>query len=134
MTVLKNLADTCEFGALKEWLIRDRIVFGIQDSSVREQLLRDAKLTLETATEKVRSAELTQVQLKQIEADKTTNESISAINTEKPPEPPSKFPMIDCKFCGKEQEPLPSIWFKVPEVWSCKPFCKKVQNKGNKTN
>ena len=103
MNVLKNLADTCEFGALKESLIRDRIVFGIQDSSVRERLLRDAKLTLETATEKVRSAELTQIQLKQMEADKTTDESISAINTEKPPEkPPSnKFPMIDCKFCGR---------------------------------
>ena len=27
VTVLKNLADTCEFGALKESLIRDRIVF-----------------------------------------------------------------------------------------------------------
>ena len=68
VTVLKNLADTCEFGALKESLIRDRIVFGIQDSSVRERLPRDAKLTLETATEKVRSAELTQIQLRQIEA------------------------------------------------------------------
>lgn len=51
VTVLKNLADTCEFEALKESLIRDRIVFGIQDSSVRERLLRDAKLTLETASQ-----------------------------------------------------------------------------------
>ena len=102
MTVLKNLANTCEFGALKESLIHDRIVFGIQDSSVREQLLRDAKLTLETAIEKVRSAELTQIQLKQMKADKATDESVSAINTDKPPEKlPSKFPMIDCKFYGK---------------------------------
>ena len=86
VTVLKNLANTCEFGALKESLIRDRIVFGIQDSSVRERLLRDVKLTLETAIEKVRSSEFTQIQLKQIKADKTTDESISAITTEKPPE------------------------------------------------
>ena len=102
VTVLKNLANTCEFGALKESLIRNRIVFGIQDSSVRERLLRDAKLTLETAIEKVRSSELTQIQLKQIKADKTTDESISAITTEKLPEKlPSKFPMIDCNFCGR---------------------------------
>jgi len=36
VTTLKNLVNTCEFGALEESLIRDRIVFGIQDSSVRE--------------------------------------------------------------------------------------------------
>ena len=102
VTVLKNLADTCEFGTLKELLIHDGIVFGIRDSSVRERLLRDAKLTLESATEKVRSAELTQIQLKQMAADKTTDESISAINTGKPSEKqPSKLPMIDCKFCGR---------------------------------
>ena len=104
VTVLKNLANTCEFGALKESLliIRDRIVFSLQDSSVRERLLRDAKLTLQTAIEKVRSSELTQIQLKQIKADKTTDESISAITTEKPPEKlRSKFPMIDCNFCGR---------------------------------
>ena len=99
---LKNLASTCEFRVLKESLIRDRIVFGIQDSSVRERLLRDAKLTLETVIGKVRSSELTEIQLKQIKADKTTDESISAINTEEPPEKlSSKFAMIDCKFYGR---------------------------------
>ena len=46
VTALKILASTCEFGALKESLIRTRIVFGIQDSSVRERLLRDTKLTV----------------------------------------------------------------------------------------
>ena len=57
---------------------------------------------METAIEKVRSSELTQIQLKQIKTDKTTNESISAINTEKTPEKlPSEFLMIDCKFCGR---------------------------------
>ena len=70
ITVLKTLSDTCEFGALQESLIRDRIVFGIQDSSVRERLLRDPQLTLQTATEWLRSAEPTQAQLKQIKQTK----------------------------------------------------------------
>ena len=134
MTVLKNLADTCEFGALKESLIRDRIVFGIQDSSVRERLLRDAKLTMETATEKVRSAELTQIQLKQMEADKTTDESISAVNTEKPPEkPPSKFPMIDCKFCGRRhprnKNLCPAYGSKCQKCGLANHFAKKCRTK-----
>ena len=79
---LKSLADTCEFETLKESLIRDRIVFGIQDSTAREKLLRDAELTLKTATEKVRAAELTQVQLKKIKAGKRIDESIHAIKAE----------------------------------------------------
>ena len=86
MTALKNLASTCEFGAFKELLIRDRIVFGIQDSSVREGLLGDAKLTLGTAIEKVRLSVLTQIQLEQNKAEKSTDESISAIDAERPPE------------------------------------------------
>ena len=50
---------------------------GIQDNSVRERLLRDPDLTLQTAIEKVRSAELTNAQLKQIKADhKIAEESI----------------------------------------------------------
>ena len=57
------MSNTCEFGDLKESLNRDRVVFGIQDNSVRERLLRDPNLTLQTAIEKVGSAELTNAQL-----------------------------------------------------------------------
>ena len=55
-------------------------MFGIQDNSVRERLLRDHELTLQTAIEKVRSAKLTNAQLKQIKVDqKITEEVIHAI-------------------------------------------------------
>jgi hypothetical protein len=77
VTVLKTLSDTCEFGNLKESLIRDRLVFGILDNSVRERLLRDPELTLQTAIElRVRSAELTNAQLKQIKADQKITEEL----------------------------------------------------------
>ena len=134
VTVLKTFANSCEFGALKESVIRDRIVFGIQDSSVRERLLRDAKLTLETAIEKVRSVELTQIQLKQMKADKATDESVSAINTEKPPEKlPSKFPMIDYKFCGKRhprnKNLCPAYGSKCQKCGLANHFAKKCRTK-----
>jgi len=131
---LKNLANTSEFGALKESLIRDWIVFGIQNTSVREKLLRDAKLTLETAIEKVASSELTQIQLKQIKADKTTDESISSINTEKPPAKlPSKFSMIDCKFCGgrhpRNKYLCPAFGSKCQKCGLSNHFAKKCRTK-----
>ena len=103
------MSDTCEFGGLKESLIRDRVVFGIQDSSVRERLLRDPQLTLQTMTEKVRSAEPTQAQLKQIQADQKItdgNESVHNIKSrsgkswQKNQKPPNKVPTINCKLCG----------------------------------
>ena len=137
MTVLKYLANTCEFRALKKSLIRDRIVFGIQDSSVRERLLRDANLNLETAIKKVRSAELTQIQLKQMKADKATDQSVSAINTEKPPEKlPRKFTMIDCKFCGRRhprnKKLCPAYGSKCQTCGLANHFAKKCRTKETK--
>ena len=71
------MSNTCEFGNLEESLIRDRVVFGIQDNSVGERLLRDPDLSLQAAIEK---AELTNAQLKQIIAGhKIAEESIHAV-------------------------------------------------------
>ena len=41
------LADTCEFGSLKDGLIRDHLVCGIEDDSLRKKLLQEPKLTLD---------------------------------------------------------------------------------------
>ena len=49
ITSLYSLAADCEFGELKEQLIRDRIVVGIRDSSLSIKLQMDPNLTLENA-------------------------------------------------------------------------------------
>ena len=59
-TVLRNMADSCEFKDLKDSLIRDRIVFGIADNNVRERLVRVPDLTLNKALEIARAAGATQ--------------------------------------------------------------------------
>ena len=46
---LKNIAINCEFGAIKDDLIRDRIVCGTISEQVKERLLREDKLTLDKA-------------------------------------------------------------------------------------
>ena len=46
MTALRALAETCDFGALKDQLIRDRIVCGVRDNAVRRKLLQESKLPL----------------------------------------------------------------------------------------
>ncbi len=38
---LHTLSKTCDFGDLRDSLVRDRIVCGIPDNGLRERLLRD---------------------------------------------------------------------------------------------
>ena len=62
ITSLYSLATDCEFGELKEQLIRDRIIVGIRDISLSEKLQIDADLTLEKAKRLVRQREAVQGQ------------------------------------------------------------------------
>jgi len=57
ITSLYNLSADCEFGELKEQLIRDRIVVGIRDCSLSAKLQMDSELTLEKAKRVVRRQE-----------------------------------------------------------------------------
>ena len=54
---LYNLARYCNFGALKDELIRDRIVVGIDNRELSEKMQLDPKLTLEKATNLARQRE-----------------------------------------------------------------------------
>ena len=57
ITALYTLANRCNYGALHDEMVRDRIVVGISNSSLSEKLQMDADLTLTTAVAKVRQAE-----------------------------------------------------------------------------
>ena len=59
---------TCEFGTLIDGCIRDRIVGGIIDDSMRNRLLQKADLTLEKAIDMCRSSEMTAAQMKTLTA------------------------------------------------------------------
>ncbi|XP_072152554.1 uncharacterized protein [Bemisia tabaci] len=46
---LKRLISTCEYGTLKDEILKDRIVLGVADVKLKEHLLRISDLTLEKA-------------------------------------------------------------------------------------
>lgn len=58
LTDLKLKAKTCNFGVLAESMIRDQIVFGIDDKKVRERLLRETELTFEGAVKICHASEI----------------------------------------------------------------------------
>ncbi len=47
ISALYGLVEHCNYGALKDEIIRDRLVVGIRDRKVSQQLQLDADLTLE---------------------------------------------------------------------------------------
>ena len=58
------MATTCDYGELREGLIRDRIVIGISDATLRVRLLRETYLDLAKATQMCRADEISKQQLK----------------------------------------------------------------------
>ena len=67
---LQNLAKTCNFyDCLKESLLRDKIILGIQSQHTRKLLLQDGKLTFKKCIDVCRSAEAASSQLKNIGQD-----------------------------------------------------------------
>ena len=65
-TELRTRSKSCEFGELKDSLIRDRIICGIPEDSLRERLLRGDNLTLEKVMQLCRAAETTKLQAKEL--------------------------------------------------------------------
>lgn len=61
LTDLKLKAKTCNFGVLAESMIRDQTVFESDDKKIRERLLRETELTLESAIKICHASELAQL-------------------------------------------------------------------------
>ena len=62
IAALYTLAESCEYGTLRDEMIRDRIVVGIRSTALSQRMQMDAKLTLESAKMQVRQSEAVQEQ------------------------------------------------------------------------
>ena len=73
-SILRSLTDTCNFGTLKEEVIRERIVCGVRDSNLRKKLLKVPERTLKKCIDMCCSTE-----------------AMSAQNSHAPPSPEVNF-------------------------------------------
>ena len=64
VTELRRQSARCDYGDLRDSVIRDQIVYGCAEDKCRERMLRENPLTLERAIEILRTAELTASQFK----------------------------------------------------------------------
>ena len=103
---LRSLSDTCNFGTLKEEMIRDRIVCGVRDSSLRKKLLQVPALRLEKCIDMCRSTEATSTQLEAMSAQNSHAPPPPEVNfVKKPSKGADKLSFVkDCRFCDQTHE------------------------------
>ena len=81
ITALYTLSEHCNYGALKEEMIRDRIVVGLRDSNLSLKLQLDEKLDLQKAITQVREAETIKQQQPTLRgAQKETTANVSNLH------------------------------------------------------
>ena len=112
LATLRKLAKTCNFKDQEERMIRDRIVIGIKDESVREKLLEKPNLTLKDAIDICRAHETSRAQNKELTSTdlnrlKQKNQSTEhKLNHSNKPEnqsnnQTSKTKKRQCNWCAK---------------------------------
>ena len=77
ITELYRQIDSCEYGDMKEELLRDRLVVGILDHELSEKLQLEADLTLEAAKESIRQKEAVKKMLQANVAAEPTLDEVS---------------------------------------------------------
>jgi len=139
---LYDLAEHCEYGDMKDEMIRDRLVVGIRDSALSEKLQLDSVLTLESAKKAIRQREAVREQQQTLKhGDSTTNgSSVENVRFKQQargnrygrgqrrdrvrnsqPKPSTHAPSTaKCGRCGGEQHPRAKCPAKEAECHNCK--------------
>ena len=113
MTDLRKLAQTCEFGTIRDSLNRDRLVLGLRDHRVTKRFLSAGDPNLDKALEICRSEEMAVAQTKRIDdverkanvdevvtaRDEDDLETISAVQRQQDSRQSGKK---ECTRCGRK--------------------------------
>ena len=128
LTALHSLAEYCQYGNMKEEMIRERLVVGLLDASLFVKLQLQADLTLTSAVKRARNSEAVKLQQSVVRAAPHVTEthtavSADAVQSQRPrhgkPNPqrqqggkdrehitigsPSQPSQRKCRWCGYDQ-------------------------------
>ena len=134
ITILYMLIETCEYGELKEQLLRDRIVVGIRDMALSECLQLESDFSLERAKKIVRQKEAVKDHSQELNSTKREQTAIDTVKkaTRIPHRPSGSANSSSkdsgekqsCKRCGKDHKPTDKCPAK-------KATCYKYNHKGH---
>ena len=136
VTELRILSSSCEFGELRDSLIRDRIVCGVNSESVRLRLLRETDLTLQRAIDLCRASELSEKQVKQItgELAEATVGAVSRRGNKRQQKSINKnVELKKCLKCGRKHDRrnCPAFGKTCHKCGKLNHFAKLCQSNGN---
>ena len=112
VTELKQKSKDCEFGGSENNMIRDKIVFSVNDQHLKERLLREPELTLEKAIDLCRAAEIAKSQMQamgeQSKVIHAMQKKVTEAKQNRRPEKaafPPKTNMKTCRKCANSHRP-----------------------------
>ena len=103
---LYRLVEHCEYGELREQLIRDRIVVGVSDCALSDRLQAQADLTLDQSVQISRQSESRKQQRGVVRDGRDVNTTIEFVKRDQRPstKPNTARRSGTCKWCGSQQE------------------------------
>ena len=106
LSSLRKLAKTCNYDALEDSLIRDRMVIGIRDESTRKKLLQHSKLSLKVCVDICRANEQTEQRIKAMKQEEVSvvRKQNKRVNNSKSTEKVVR--LGECKFFGREHKQI----------------------------
>lgn len=113
---IKAQSAKCNLAAVHDSLLRDRIIVGIRNESLREQLLVDDESTLNVVVQRCRTIEIASKQMRGLQGNSKYVNAIGS-KTSKPtqqrrPHQYSDAETFDCKRCGQIHGPKSCPAFK----------------------
>ena len=103
VTDLKRRGTKCEFAGLKDSLIKDMIIIGVEDNQLRQKLLRTDDLTLDMAIKIGQAPETTKRHAKTLSRPEARNQTVHALQTPRQRESQlnssSSLTTNRCKYC-----------------------------------
>ena len=112
---LRKLAETCEFDASLENMLRDRLVCGLRDPKTQRRLLAELQLTFGKAFEIAQASELAEKSVKDLQGQSQTD-SVQALKLE--PAKHRKWQSSVCSHCGGKHQSS-KCRFRDAECYSC---------------
>jgi hypothetical protein len=102
MAVFK-LAETCNYGNgnLHDDIVKDRLVVGIANAQLSEQLQMDSELTLKKVIDKILQSEMVREQQESLRATGTESTDVHVIKAmvRQPVKPTEGGKKVSCKLC-----------------------------------
>ena len=99
ITELKTRVKSCEFGDQHDTMLRDRIVFGVSDTQLKERLLRESSdLTLEKAASLCKAVKASKNQLKELHSSEMKPvHAVKSKSKQKPSKKPRQQQAFNCR-------------------------------------